>query len=114
MKRKSKMKKGSHPSFKVINTEGEDKAIEGDPEIRILTRPFAFRVPAILVLLLLFIYCILALAEALSGYGVALGSTEVPALMFVCGGAIGAMLLMGSIIMVLKSVFKNQIPSKIG
>ncbi|BAT96859.1 hypothetical protein VIGAN_09016700 [Vigna angularis var. angularis] len=190
MKRKSKMKKGSHPSFKVINIEGEDKAIEGDPEIRIqkkhpkqdhtvwatffsseiamacclgnpldklykvesigkvkeqslinfgeavsvyapcitftaifftnfiytaiLTRPLAFRVHANSMLLLLFMYYILAFAEALSSYGVALGSTEVPALMFVCGGAIGPMLLMGSIIMGLKSVFKNQIPSKIG
>ncbi|ESW06397.1 hypothetical protein PHAVU_010G045000 [Phaseolus vulgaris] len=74
----------------------------------ILTRPLPFRVPANSILLLLLFYYIMALAEAMSGSGVLWGSVQISALSFVSGGAIGLMMLIGSIIMMVKFYFKRS------
>lgn len=76
----------------------------------ILTRPLPFRVPANSILLLLLFYYIMALAEAMSGSGVLWGSVQISALSFVSGGAIGLMMLIGSIIMMVTPTYREEKP----
>ncbi|KAK8464650.1 hypothetical protein PHAVU_010G045000 [Phaseolus vulgaris] len=76
----------------------------------ILTRPLPFRVPANSILLLLLFYYIMALAEAMSGSGVLWGSVQISALSFVSGGAIGLMMLIGSIIMMVPPTYREEKP----
>ncbi|XP_027906328.1 uncharacterized protein LOC114165900 [Vigna unguiculata] len=64
--------------------------------------PLGFRVSANSIQMLLLVYCILAEAEALSDCAVMWGSTQIPALLFVCGWAIVPVLLIASIIAGLK------------
>ncbi|QCE04828.1 hypothetical protein DEO72_LG8g2869 [Vigna unguiculata] len=73
----------------------------------ILTQSLAFRGPANSIQMLLFIYYIFALAEAMSGSGVLWGSTQIPSLLFVCGGAICFMVFTAAIIMGVKFYFKE-------
>lgn len=75
----------------------------------ILTRLLAFRGPANSMLLLLLVYYILALAEAVSGSGVLWGSLQLSALLFVCGGATVLMMLTGSIIKGTEYYFSRMI-----
>ncbi|KAK7382828.1 hypothetical protein VNO80_01926 [Phaseolus coccineus] len=80
----------------------------------ILTPPLPFRVPANSISLLLLFYYILVLAKAMSGSGVLWGSVQIPALLFVSGGAIGLMMLIGFIIIMVKFIFKRKLLSKLG
>jgi len=64
--------------------------------------PLGFRVSANSIQMLLLVYCILAEAEAMSDCAVMWGSTQIPALLFVCGWASVLVLLIASIIAGLK------------
>ena len=75
----------------------------------ILTRPLSFRVHANTILMLLLLYYVLALAEAMSGSSVLWGSAKISSLLFVSGGAIALMMLTGSIIMMVKHFTQSKL-----